>query len=134
MIDDGSDKFARRRSLRPDEQIHYGAFLNDEAIFNDGDPVADFFDDLHLMGNDDDGETKTLINVFQQSQNRMRGLRIQGGGGFIAQKHLGTVGQGAGDTDALLLSAGQLRGVLVFLIGQADQFQQGVDRSRNFRR
>ena len=37
---------------------------------------------------------------------------------------LGLHGEGAGDGDALLLAAGELAGVLVGLLGDADAFQQ----------
>ena len=106
MIDDGSDKFARRRSLWPDEQIHYGAFLNDEPIFNDGDPVTYFLDDLHFVGNDDNGETEALIDILQQSEDGMGGLRVKRRGCFVAQQDLLIIGQGPGDTNSLFLSAG----------------------------
>ena len=106
MIYNSADELTRGRRLRPHEQVHDRTFLNDEAVFDNGDPVANFFDDLHFMGDDDNGEAKALINVFQQSQNGMCGLRVQGGGGFVAQQNFGVVGQGAGDTDALFLSTG----------------------------
>ncbi|MPN60719.1 hypothetical protein SDC9_208450 [bioreactor metagenome] len=64
MIDDSTDKFTRRIRLRLGENIQYCALLNDHAIFNDGNLIADFLNDLHLMGNQNNGQLKFLVDIF----------------------------------------------------------------------
>ena len=55
----------------------------------------------------------------------MRGARVEVAGRLVGQED-GRVGdERAGDGDALLLAAGELRGVVAFAAGQADVVQRG---------
>ncbi|SCE18127.1 hypothetical protein GA0115245_12477 [Streptomyces sp. di188] len=49
---------------------------------------------------------------------------VQGAGGLVGEQHLGVAGEGAGDADALLLTAGELGRVGLGLVGQADEVEQ----------
>ena len=52
---------------------------------------------------------------------------VQGAGRFVAQQQFGFLGDGAGDRDALLLAAGQLRGEVVEPVGKP-HLAEGVGR------
>ena len=93
-------------------------------MVQNGDPVADFLDDIHLVGDDHHGDAQLLVQLLQQIQNRQGRGGVQGGGGLVAEQDLRVVGQGAGDGDALLLAAGELGGVGPGPVAQADQVQQ----------
>ena len=62
-------------------------------------------------------------DLLQELHHLDAGLAVQGAGGLVGQEHVRVVDQGAGDGDALHLPAGQLRGLLVDVLGQADLFQ-----------
>ena len=51
-------------------------------------------------------------------------LRVERRGGLVEEHQLGLHRQGAGDRDALLLAAGQLVGVDVHLVAEADAVEQ----------
>ena len=93
-------------------------------MVQNGDFAADFLNDLHIVGDDHDGNAKPPVDVLNQTQDVSCGLGVQGGGGFVAQQDLGVGGQGPGNGDALLLAAGQLRRIGLFLVGQVHDLQQ----------
>ncbi|MNN43623.1 hypothetical protein D3C81_1578690 [compost metagenome] len=84
------------------------------------------------MGDQHDGQFQFAVDLGQQLQHRSGGLRVKGAGGFVTQQNLRFGSQGAGDADALLLAAGELRRVLFRVIGQADAGQQFVDAGVDF--
>ena len=76
------------------------------------------------MGNDDDRNAQTPVDVLDEAQDAPGRGGVQGGGGLVAQEHLGVAGQGPGNGDALLLPAGELHRIGVGLVGQAHQLQK----------
>ena len=76
------------------------------------------------MGDDDDGDAHGLVDGPQQLQDGAGGIGVQGAGGLIAQQILGIGGQGPGDSNPLLLAAGELGGELVRLVLQTHQLQK----------
>ncbi|MNW70503.1 hypothetical protein D3C74_498510 [compost metagenome] len=60
---------------------------------------------MHLMGNQYNGQMKLAVNVQQQPQNGVSGLRIQRRGRFIAEQYIRITGERTGYADALFLSA-----------------------------
>ena len=113
--------------LRPGiaEDIADLAFLDHAAVFEDCHAVADLLHHAHLVGDYDDGDPHFLVDLADQLQDRVGGLRVQRAGGFIAQQHLRIRRQRPRDGDALLLAAGQLRRIGIGLVRQSDSFQQG---------
>ena len=89
--------------------------------------VTDFADDRHLMGDDDDGNTRDVTDAAQQRQNLRSGLGVEGTRGLITQKDARVVSQGSGNTHALALTTGKLGRIGVPASGQADEFQQFID-------
>ena len=104
--------------------IRGAVFLHHSALFHDRHPVADCFDHSHLVGDEDDGQIQLPVQVLQQLQNGLSGIRVQCGGGLVGEEDLRVVGQGAGDGHALLLAAGQLAGIGVHLVPQVHQIQK----------
>ena len=66
----------------------------------------------------------SLRQVLDHLQHLADQLRVQRGRGLVEQHQLGAQRQRAGDADALLLAAGELVGVLVRLLREADLRQQ----------
>ena len=63
------------------------------------------------------------------------GLRVERAGGFVAEQHVGALGDGPRDGDALLFAARDLGGEVVHPVGEADAGQRlgrvhGVARRR----
>jgi hypothetical protein len=79
------------------------------AAVADGVDALEGGDDLFVVGDDDDGGGKLAGHVFQQADHGERPFAVQRRGGFVGQDHRRPVDQGAGDGDALLLAAGELR-------------------------
>ncbi|MNZ44195.1 hypothetical protein D3C78_618230 [compost metagenome] len=84
------------------------------------------------MGDQHDGQLQLTVDLGQQLQHRCGGLRVQGAGGFVAQQDLRVGRQGAGDADALLLAARELRRVLFGVVRQAHAGQQPGDALVDF--
>ncbi|MNF87767.1 hypothetical protein D3C84_702430 [compost metagenome] len=84
------------------------------------------------MGDQHDGQLQLAVDLRQQLQHRGGGLWVEGAGGLVAQQNLGFGRQGAGDADALLLAAGQLRRVFAGVVGQAHPRQQLGDALVDF--
>ena len=76
------------------------------------------------MRDDDDRHAERLVDLLEQVENRLRGVRVEGAGGLVAQEVFRPRGEGAGDGHALLLAAGKLRGIVFCAVGQSDEFEQ----------
>ncbi|MNL27544.1 hypothetical protein D3C87_1491410 [compost metagenome] len=96
-------------------------------MFEHHDAITDLADHCHFMGDQNDGQSQALVDLAQQPEDRLRGLRVQRGRGLVAQQDRRVVHQCAGDADTLFLATGQLRGVGLVLGLQAHQFQQFAD-------
>jgi hypothetical protein len=57
---------------------------------------------------------------LQHGHDLVAGAFVQVAGGFVSKQDCGFLDQGPGDRDALLLSAGQLRGQVAGPVGEAD--------------
>jgi hypothetical protein len=110
--------------LRVQEHIGDCPTFDDHAGVHDRDLVADPTDHVHFMGDQDDGQLQLAVDLGQQLQHRGGGLRVEGAGGLVAKEDFRLGGQGTGDTDPLLLPAGELRRVLARVLGEADPFEQ----------
>ena len=82
---------------------------------------------VRLMGDDDDGQPIFLIELLKHAQDFLARVRIEVAGRLVGEQKLRLIDQGAGDGDALLLAAGELRGVMIQSAGQAEE------RSSNLR-
>ncbi len=75
------------------------------------------------MGDEDDGAAVLLLKVQQHILHLATLERVEGGEGLVHDDHRRVDGQGAGQADTLLHTAGELMGVLVREAGQADLLQ-----------
>ena len=65
---------------------------------------------------DDDGDAKLFVDVTDQLEDLARRLGVERARGLVAEQNFGVRGERAGDGNALLLSAGELRGIGLGLI------------------
>ena len=74
-----------------------------------------------VVGDEDRCNTKALLDATDFAAQAGTDFGVKGRQRLVQQQHLGTHGQCAGQGDALLLSAGQLKWIAVAQIGKADQ-------------
>ena len=103
--------------------------LDDPAVIHENDHIGQIQRLLHVVGNKHKGLVQLLLEGAHLLLEGAPGHGVQGGEGLVHQHDGGRGRQGTENTDALLLSAGHLGGVLVgvLLIGQVDQLQQLMD-------
>ena len=100
------------------------AGLDDAAGVEQRDRVAHAAHDVHLVRDQQDGQPELGVDAPQQLEHRVRGLGVQRGGRLVGQQHRRLGGQRAGDPDALLLAAGELRGVGAGAVREPDEVEQ----------
>ena len=107
-----------------------GTFYCNEAIIHKNDPVRNIFGKIHLVGDDYHSDVFGC-QVLDDLQDLAGELGVKGRGWLIEEQDVGVHAQGSGNGNSLLLSAGELVGVIVFFVGQAHFFQKlsclGVD-------
>src|SRR5439155_24480858 len=64
------------------------------------------------------------IQIFQDAQNLVLELRVEGTGNLVTKKSVRLHGQSTGDGDTLLLAAGKLAGIGGVSIAESDPRQQ----------
>ena len=113
--------------LGADGAFERGGCVLDEdlAVVDDGDAVAEFVGLLHVVGGEDDGDS-----LFAQAADGVphgdAALRVEAGAGLVEEEHLGAMGDGAGDLDALGEAARELRRVGAGALGEMELAQQLV--------
>ena len=120
----GKDERFGNVGFRVGEHIADVADLGDAALVDDGHALTDLLDDAHLVRDDDDRHAERLVDLLEQTEDRLRGVRVEGAGGLVAQEVFRPRRQGAGDGHALLLTAGELRGIGLRAVGQSDELEQ----------
>lgn len=71
------------------EDFAHGVLLDQLTITNDRHAVADTFNHVHFMGDQQDGQSQATVNVFQQFENGTGSGRI---GALVASSHSNTLG------------------------------------------
>ena len=79
--------------------------------------------DQGIVG-DDNHRVPAIAQLMQDSHHFFTGTAVERARGFIGEDHLSAVHQRAGNTDALLLAAGKLRGLVIDAIAQAKPLEQ----------
>ena len=120
-LHDRADEALRRGVLRGGEHVEHVALLDHPSALHDRDLGRDGLDDVHLVGDDDDRHALLLVDPLEQVEHLVRGLRVERAGRLVCEQDRGPRGECAGDADALLLTAGELLGVRLRLVGQADE-------------
>src|SRR5581483_12253127 len=80
-----------------------------------------------IVGHQNGGDSKLMMNVLQALPELDPGLQIERAERLIEQEDLRLIGKRARHRDPLLLAAGELRRIALSEAGQADQFQKAVD-------
>ena len=105
--------------------------FQDFPFVDEEDAVGDFPGKAHFVGDDGHGHA-VFGQILDDVQYFADHFRVQCRCRFIEEHELRLHGQGAGNGHTLLLTAGQSFGIGVFLIGQADFFQELDSRLRRF--
>ena len=124
---DVPDEGAGRFGLRTAEDVDDVARFYDFALVHHDHALADLLYDVHFVRDHDDRDAELAVDALQKRKRGGRRFRVEGRGSFVGEKHLRVVRKGARDADALLLPARELRGILVGVVGQAHEFDQGRD-------
>ncbi len=105
-----------------------GACFQEVAQVQDADAVGDVFHHGKIMGDEQIGGSRFLLDIFHQVYHLSLYGHIQGGDAFIGDDQFGIHDQGPGDAHSLALSAGELVGIAGGVLrGQAHLGQDGVD-------
>ncbi len=94
----------------------------DGAVTNPDDAVGDV-EHFEVVGGGDDGGPAFLIHLAEEVDDRLAGVEVEVAGGFVGENDGGVVGEGAGDGDALLLAAGELRRLVEEAMAEFDPFE-----------
>src|SRR6478752_5723363 len=102
--------------------------FHDLARVQHGDPVADRFDNTEIVADEQVGDARPLLDVFDQIKYACLGGHIQSAGRFVADDDFRFHRERPGDRDALSLAAGEFAGVsLTGVCGQTDGVEQFTD-------
>src|SRR6478672_3718920 len=105
------------------EELLGGVLLDDRAVGHEHDAVRGGAGKAHLVG-DDDHRHALLGEVDHHVEDLLDHLRVECGGRLVEEHHLRLHRQCTGDRDPLLLAAGELSGVLLGLVADADPVEQ----------
>ncbi len=86
--------------------------------------MAGVFGGLGIVGDHHDGLAVLAVELLQQAEHVLGRLAIQIAGGLVADQQGGIGDDRAGDRHALLLTAGQLAGLVRGAVGQPHQLQR----------
>lgn len=120
-------QFVRQRGAGVQDDVLHRTALDDAAVLDPGHRVGDLPDHLHLVGDEDDRQAELVAQMAEQAEDRSRGGRIQSGGRLVGEQVGRAEREGAGDPDALLLTAGKLGGIELPAIREAHPLKQFGD-------
>ena len=101
-----------------------GTVAGDEAVVKSNNAVG-VLRDVGLVGDDEDGVADGM-QVIEEGHDLVAGLGVEVPGGLVGEDDGGVIDQGAGDGDALALSAGELVGLVVHARAEADGLEDGL--------
>jgi hypothetical protein len=76
-----------------------------------------------VVGGANDGDAFFAVEGFHELDDFLTGFGVEVSSGFVGEDDAGRVGKGAGDGDALLLSAGEFEGFVVESVAEADALE-----------
>src|SRR5215469_13989140 len=103
--------------------------LNDRAKIHHRHAIADVLDDGKVVGNENISQTELLLQVFQQIDDLRLNGDIERRYRFVTNDQLGRNRQGASNSDALALAAGELMWVAPHVIGVEPYGFEQLDNS-----
>ena len=99
--------------LRVAEDLEHVAFFDNDAFIHHDDAIADLFHYVHFVRDHDDRQTELLVNLLEELKRCLSGFRVKSRSGFVGKKNLRIGRKRTSNTDALFLTAGELRRMLV---------------------
>ena len=96
-------------------------------MVDDGQAVGHLHGLLLVVGDQHGGHVQRVVQVAQPAAQLRAHLGVERAEGLVEQEDLGLDGERPGERHALALAAGELRGVALGQVGQADQLEQLVD-------
>ena len=94
-----------------------GGELDHLAQVHDRDAVGDVAHHQQVVGDEEVGQAHLLLQLAKHVDDLRLNGHVKGGDGLVADDELGVHGQGAGDADALALTAGELVRVAARVLG-----------------
>jgi hypothetical protein len=82
--------------------------FDNAAVAHNHCPLAEQADHSEVVGNDDHGEVKFMLQSPDEIENLCLDGQVEAGGDFIEEEDLRIVGQGLGDLDPLLHAAAEI--------------------------
>ena len=82
-----------------------GGAVGDDAAVEAHDAGEVYGHGVDFVGGEDDGDAG-VVEVVEEVHDIVAGFDIDAGGGFVQEEEFGAADEGAGEEDALLLSAG----------------------------
>lgn len=116
------------------ENVLRRARLHQMAQMQHADRVGNIAHHGKVMGNEQNGAARFLLNVFEQVDHLRLNGNVQRTDGLVGNNELRPHNQGPGDAHALTLAAGQLVRIAVGVFdGQPYFFEHGIDHFLPFR-
>jgi len=104
------------------EEFLGGGLFEDLAVGQERDLVGDGAGEVHGVRDEDEGAAFGF-QVGYDFEDFGCHFGVEGGGRFVEEQQLGADGDGAGDGDALALSAGKFGGTFVGVVGETEALQ-----------
>ena len=104
-----------------------GANLLDGALIDDDDAVGDFESFLLVMGDEEAGQMGGVVKAAQPVAQFFAHLGIERPEGFVEEENFGLDSEGASESHALALSAGELAGKASGEIRELDGLKELLD-------
>lgn len=82
--------------------------------------------EFEVVGDEDEGGAGFVVEVEEEVDDVAAVAAVEVAGGFVGKEQGGAVDEGAGEGDALLLTAGELNGVVVGAVLEADFGEQAA--------
>src|SRR4029453_15006093 len=108
------------RDLRP----RHNQFFLDEGSVHEAKGAIHARGKIEIVGGNDRGHAPLAHELQELLENALGGRRIEIAGRLVGEKHLGTVGHGAGNSDALLLAARELRRAMIPALFETERAEQ----------
>jgi len=115
-------------------EFHGHSHLLEDALVEHGNPVRDGVGLFLVVGDEDGGEREFALQVENLAAHLHAQVGVEVRERLIEQEHAGFDDDGAGEGDALLLTAGQLRGTPLGKLQESDHVECGVDALRDLGR
>lgn len=103
-----------------------GALDDDPAAVDDRDAFGEPVGLLQVVRGEDDGQPLVVGQPGDLLPHRRTGLRVESGGGFVEEEHLGTVDQAERHVEASLHPSGVPLDLAVARVGEVEAVQQFV--------